>query len=451
MNNVYDRVIFGGRVIDPESNLDDVRNIGINDGRIVTITSDDTRGRETIDARGLVVAPGFIDVHSHGVTPETYRLQSLDGVTTTLELELGASDVDAWYREHNAGERINYGVSAGHMKVRMAVMNDSGNFLPLDRAAYGDASAEQIDEIAKLIERGLSQGAICVGAGPQYTPAATRDELLAVFRVAAKAKAPVHVHIRPSIDGLHEVLSLAAETNASLQIVHLNSSANANTPMMLEMITDARARGQDVTAEAYPYTAGMTEIQSATIQDIYRDASDERLGEIEWPLTGERLNRKSFDRYRETGGPIVVHSNTEQMLATAITSPLTMIASDTYWQNGTGHPRTSGTFSKVLGRYVREMKSLSLMDAVRKMTLMPARRLETRVPAMKQKGRLRVGADADITIFDAERVIDRATYREPWLSPLGIRHVIVNGVSVVENGKSVDNVSPGKAVRAPIQ
>ena len=207
-----------------------------------------------------------------------------------------------------------------------------------------------------------------------------------MFRIAAKAKTPIHVHITPGVDGLREALSLAAETNASLQVVHVNSSANAETPTMLEMISDARARGQDVTAEAYPYAAGMTEIQSATIQDVYRDASNERLAEIEWPLTGERLNRESFERFREIGGPIVVHTNTEPMVAAAITSPLTMIASDTYWQNGTGHPRSAGTFSRVLGRYVREAQSLSLMDAIRKMTLMPAQRLEARVPAMLREG-----------------------------------------------------------------
>ena len=218
---------------------------------------------------------------------------------------------------------------------------------------------------------------------------------------------------------------------------------------MLEMISDARARGHDVTAEAYPYAAGMTEIKSATIQDIYRDASDKRLAEIEWPRTGERLNRGSFARYSTTGGPIVVHTNTEPMVVAAITSPLTMIASDAYWQNGTGHPRTAGTYSRVLGRYVREAGALSLMDAIRKMTLMPAQRLEPRVPAMKQKGRLRVGADADITIFDAARVTDRATYREPSLPPVGIRHVIVNGVSVVADGQPVEGIAPGKALRAP--
>jgi N-acyl-D-aspartate/D-glutamate deacylase len=205
-----------------------------------------------------------------------------------------------------------------------------------------------------------------------------------------------------------------------------------------------------VTAEAYPYAAGMTEIQSATIQDVYRNAPNERLAKIEWPLTGERLNRESFERYGQIGGPIVVHDNTEPMVVAALTSPLTMIASDSYWQNGTGHPRTTGTYSRVLGRYVRETHSLSLMEAIRKMTLMPAQRIEERVPAMKQKGRLKVGADADITIFDAARVLDRSTYREPSVPPVGIQHVIVNGVSVVADGRAVEGVGPGKAMRAPI-
>ena len=449
-NAAYDRVILGGRVMDPASKLDAVRNIGLLDGRIAVITTQAVRGRDTVDARGLVVAPGFIDLHAHGQTPETYRFQSLDGVTTSLELELGSSDVAAWYRERSAGERINYGVSIGHIKVRMLVMHDSGTVMPVSDGAYRAASPAQIGEIAKRIEIGLSQGAVSIGAGFPYTPAATRGELLAVFRVAAMTKTPVHVHIRPGVVGLNEALSLAAETNAALHVVHINSAGLAETPMMLRMIGDARAHGHDVTTEAYPYAAGMTEIQSATIQDIYRAAPNERLAELEWPRTGERLNRESFERYSQIGGPVVVHTNTEPMVTVAINSPLTMIASDAYWQSGTGHPRTTGTFSKVLGRYVREAHSLSLMEAVRKMTLMPAQRLEARVPAMRQKGRLRVGADADVTIFDAARVVDRSTYRAPSLSPVGIQHVIVNGVSVVANGRAVESVAPGKAVRAPI-
>jgi len=449
-NTVYDRVILGGHVMDPASELDAVRNIGLLDGRIAVITTQAVRGRDTVDARGLVVAPGFIDIHAHGQTPETYRFYSLDGVTTALELELGTSDVPAWYRERSAGERINYGVSIGHIKVRMLVMHDSGTWMPVSEGAYRAATPAQIAEIAKRIETGLSEGAVDIGAGFPYTPAATRDELLAVFRVAARTKTPVHVHITPGVAGLKEALSLAGETGAPLHVVHINSAGLAETPVMLEMISDARAHGRDVTTEAYPYAAGMTEIQSATIQDTYKAAPDERLAELEWPRTGERLNRESFERYSKIAGPVVVHTNTEQMVALAINSPLTIIASDAYWQNGTGHPRTTGTFSKVLGRYVREAHSLSLMEAIRKMTLMPAQRLEARVPAMRQKGRLRVGADADITIFDAATVVDRSTYREPSLSPVGIQHVIVNGVSVVANARAVEGVAPGKAVRAPI-
>ena len=445
---VYDRVILGGRVVDPASNLDAVRNIGLRGGHIAVITTRSIGGRDTVDARGLVVAPGFIDLHAHGQTPETYRFYALDGVTTALELELGTSDVAAWYREREGGAPINYGVSIGHIKVRMAVMHDSGTWMPVSDAAYRAASPAQIDEIAKRIEQGLREGATSIGAGLPYTPAATRDELLALFRVAAKAKTPIHVHIRPGVAGLKAALSLADETRAALHVVHINSAGLADTPLMLEMIRGARAHGQDVTTEAYPYDAGMTEIQSATIQDIYKNAPDERLAELEWPPTGERLNRESFERYASIGGPIVIHTNMEQMVALAITSPLTIIASDAYWQNGTGHPRTTGTFARVLGRYVREARSLSLMDAIRKMTLMPAQRLERQVPAMRQKGRLRVGADADLTIFDAASVLDRSTYREPSLPPVGIRHVIVNGVPVVLNGQAVEGVTPGKAVRA---
>ena len=450
-NVIYDRVILGGRVMDPASKLDAVRNIGLLDGKIAIITTEAVRGRDTIDARGLIVAPGFIDIHAHGQDAETYRYYALDGVTTALELELGTSDVDAWYRERSAGERINYGVSVGHIKVRMAVMHDSGTWMPVDAAAYRAATPDQIGEIAQGIGIGVGKGAVDIGAGFPYTPAATRDELLALFRVAGIMKAPVHVHITPSIAGLKEVLSLAAETDAPLHVVHINSAGLAETPVMLKMISDARARGQDVTTEAYPYDAGMTEIQSATIQDVYKTATDERLAELEWAKTGERLNRESFARYSKTGGPVVVHTNTEDMVAVAIKSPLTIIASDAYWQNGTGHPRTTGTFSRVLGRYVRETHALSLMEAINKMTLMPAQRLEARVPAMRQKGRLSVGADADITLFDAATVIDRSTYREPSLPPVGIQHVIVNGVPVVANGRAVEDVAPGRAVRGSLE
>ena len=444
----FDLVIAGGRVIDPESGLDGVRSIGIRAGKVVAIAEGVLAGRERIDASGLIVAPGFIDLHSHQQTDETYRCQVLDGVTTAFELEVGAADIDAWYREREPGRAINYGVSVGHIPVRIAVMHDPSTFLPNGDAAHKAATAGEIAEMARQIDEGLRKGAVAMGLGPSYTAAATQWEVLEMIRVAARHHASVHVHIRGGMAGLEEVIAGAAVTGAPLHIVHINSSGLAQTREMLQVISEAQSRGLDVTTEAYPYSAGMTEIQSANY-DGWEQWPAERFATLEWPKTGERLTRETFIKYRKVGGPVIGHSNTDEMVAVAINSPLTAIASDGYMLNGIGHPRTSGTFSKVLGRYVREARSLTLTDALRKMTLMPARRLESRVPAMRGKGRIRVGADADVTIFDAEHVIDRATYREPSLPAEGIRDVLVNGVPVVRMGKFVAGVAPGHAVRAP--
>ncbi len=443
----FDVVIADGRVIDPESGLDDIRSIGISGRTIVTLSRERLNGRVTIDATGLVVAPGFIDLHAHGQTPDTYRYQARDGVTTALELEVGTGDIEGWYAERKTGRLINYGASIGHIPVRMAVMRDPGKLFPIRDGAHRAATPAEIKEIARRIEDGLEKGAVNIGAGFAYTPAARPEELAEIFRIAGQRRAPVHVHIRRGVAGLKEALTLAAEAKAPLHVVHINSAGGAATAEMLELIENARTRGMDVTTEAYPYAAGMTEITSANL-DEYQNAPEERLALLEWPRTGERLNTETFRKYRQTGGPVVLHTNTEEMVAIAINSPLTMIASDAYWENGTGHPRTTGTYSKVLGRYVREAGSLTLVNAIRKMTLMPAQRLESTVPAMKAKGRLRAGADADVTVFDAARVIDRATYREPGVPPTGIQHVLVGGVAVVANGQLVEGVAPGLAVRS---
>ncbi len=444
----FDLVIVHGRVIDPESGLDAVRSIGIRGGKVAAVAVGALDGRQEIDAAGLVVAPGFIDLHSHGQTDETYRCQVLDGVTTAFELEVGAADIDAWYRDREPGRAINYGVSVGHIPVRIAVMHDPSPFLPSGDAAHKAASPAEIAGMARGIDEGLRKGAVGMGLGPSYTAAATQWEVLEMFRVAGRHHASVHVHIRGGMAGLEEVIAGAALTGAPLHVVHINSSGLAQTREMLQVIAEAQQRGLDVTTEAYPYSAGMTEIRSANY-DGWEQWPAERFATLEWPVTGERLTRETFLKYRQIGGPVVGHSNTDEMVAVAINSPLTAIASDAYMINGIGHPRTSGTFSRVLGRYVREAGSLTLVEALRKMTLMPARRLESRVTAMRDKGRIRVGADADLTIFDAAHVIDRATYREPSLPPEGIRFVIVNGVPVVRMGKLVADAAPGRAVRAP--
>ena len=443
----YDVVIQGGRVMDPESGLDAVMNVGVRDGRIEAVTGDPLVGARTIDASGLVVAPGFIDLHEHGQIEEAYALMVADGVTSAFELEVGTGDVAGWYAERVGGQIVNYGVSIGHIPVRMIVMDDPGDFLPSGPGGHATASDAQVAEMARRIEEGLTQGAVAVGFGTAYTPAATTAEIETMFRVAAEHDASAHIHVRGGPRGLAETIETAARANVPLHAVHANSSGGAQTTEFLQVIERARADGQDVTTEAYPYEAGMTEIGSALFDD-WETWTNDQFNNYQWVETGERLTRETFGRYRAGGGTVIIHSRTEEMTLAAISSPLTMIASDGFIENGRGHPRTSGSYSKVLGRYVREQGVVDLMDALRRMSLEPARRLEARVPSMRDKGRIRVGADADITVFDPGTVIDRSTYMDATITSLGMAYVLVNGVPVVDGGELVEGVRPGQPVRA---
>lgn len=454
----FDLVVANGRVMDPESKLDVIRHVGVRGGRIDTVSELPLEGRETIDASGLVVAPGFIDLHVHGHDAENDRAKVLDGVTTALELEIGTVGVDAWYAARDGRALLNYGVSSGHIPSRMAVFGDPGTWLPSGDGGRAVATPAQLTDIHARVRRGLERGALGVGMGIQYTPAATRWEIVETFRVAAAFGRPVFVHVRSygvrepgsSVEAFLEVIAAAAVTGASLHIVHLNSMSLEQTPQTLALVEGAGQRGLDVTTEAYPYSAGMTRIESALL-DQYETASDDALKRLQWVATGERLTRETFKQYRRQGGMVIMHLNTPEMEAMAVTSPLTMIASDGRLEAGKGHPRQAGTFGRVLGHYVRETRQLTLMDALRKMTLMPAARLQNAAPAFERKGRLRPGADADLVVFDAERVSDRSTYEQPALPTEGFRFVIVNGTPVVRQGRIVNDAFPGRATRAPLR
>lgn len=443
----YDLVILGGRVIDPETGLDAVRNVGIRQGTIEAVTEESLAGARVVEADGLVVAPGFIDLHEHGQHLEAYHAMVQDGVTSALELEVGTEDVDGWYREREGGQPVNYGVSIGHIRVRMDIMDDPGEFLPSGPGGHQPATPEQIEEMASRIAEGLEQGAVAVGFGLAYTPAASAEEFEALLRVAAEHGASAHIHVREGPEGATEAIEAAAKTGTALHIVHANSTGGPETVEFLRRIEQARASGQDVTTEAYPYEAGMTSIQSAFFDD-WREWEDEEFAKFQWVETGARLDRESFEQYRKEGGNIILHERTEQMTRDAIGHPLTMVASDGFLVDGKGHPRTAGTYSRVLGKYVREEGLLSLMDALRKMTIEPARRLQPRVEAMARKGRIQEGADADITIFDPETVRDRATYEDSTLPSEGIHYVLVNGEFVVDGGELIVEAFPGRPIRA---
>ncbi|WP_164523281.1 amidohydrolase family protein [Sphingomonas koreensis] len=246
-----------------------------------------------------------------------------------------------------------------------------------------------------------------------------------------------------------EVIANAAVTGAPLQIVHLHSTGLRDTPVLIDMVKRARQRGLDITSEAYPYTAGSTSIGSEFFRDGWQERSGISFGDLQWPATGERLTKDSFERYRreQPNAAVVVHMIPEDVVDAIIAEPEISIASDGMpWVTSGEHPRGAGTYGRVLGRYVRERKTLGLMAALRKMALMPAQRLEAVSPQMARKGRVKVGADADITIFDPATVADVATFEKPMQASAGIRHVLVNGQPVVRDGKLVAGMFPGEAI-----
>ncbi|MBV8553332.1 MAG: amidohydrolase family protein [Acidobacteriaceae bacterium] len=446
----YDLVINNGRLIDPASNTDAIRSVGIRGTKIAQVAAHPLEGKTVIDAHGLVVSPGFIDLHSHGQTPENYAFKARDGVTTALEMEVGVWPVPQWYAAREGKALVNFGASSGYLPALMAVMHDSGTLLPRDAAVNRAPTAEEWRETLAHVRQGIEDGALGIGLGIAYTPKVSRAQILDLFRLGSDQKMCLFVHMRNGgpvdpgvIDALQEVIADAAVTGASLHVVHITSMGLRETPLCLQMIAGARKHGLDVTTEAYPYTAGMTDLSSAIFSEGWQDRQGGiTYHDLQWAATGERLTPETFALYRKQGGMVAVHSIPEEDARLAVSDPSVMIASDGILNNGKGHPRAAGAYARVLGRYVREDHALTLMEAIRKMSLEPAERLGD-----SHKGRIEAGADADITVFDAEHVIDRATYENPAQYSEGIPYVIVNGTIVVKDSKIQTGVLPGVGVR----
>ncbi|HJZ97198.1 MAG TPA: amidohydrolase family protein [Candidatus Solibacter sp.] len=456
----YDVVIAGGRVMDPESGLDAVRNIGIRDGKIAVVSEQPITGRTVLQAAGRIVAPGFIDLHAHGQTNQANEYQAHDGVTTALELEVGVPAVGVFLKSRENKSILNFGATASHGAMRTMAMREFASQAEAWRNTQDQGSEvnmkgryrplndpEEYTMLAAIMERGLREGGLGLGVAHQYYPGATREEIFRVFQMAQRWKAPIFTHVRSmGPDAMQEVIANAAATGVALRIVHVNSMSLGNLPFVLDLIQSARGQGLDITTEAYPYTAASTGLESTIFDDGWQKRLGISYGELQWVKTGERLTQETFERYRQQGGDVIMHLMKPEWIRRAMASPFVMIASDGMPYAPGAHPRGAGTFARVLGLYVREQKVLPLMDALAKMTIMPARRLEAIAPQMKNKGRIRAGADADITVFDASRVIDTATFEKGLSFSAGIDHVLVNGVAVVLDGKTIPNTFPGLAV-----
>ena len=291
--------------------------------------------------------------------------------------------------------------------------------------------------------------------GIQYTPGATRLEVIDMFRLAAERGLPVYTHVRSagrgepgsSVESISEVIGAAAISGAALHIVHINSSCTADAIVCLSLVEGARARGLDVTTEAYPYIAGMTSINSALFNPGWQEKLGVGYAQLVLPETGEHLTKERFDELHSSTASqsVLIFNNTQEMADRVIAHPLVMIASD----GAEGHPRNAGTYSRVLAQYVREKGTITLMDAIRKMSLMPAQMLERSTPAGRLKGRLQEGADADIVVFDPATISDRATFQKPMEPSVGVRYLVVAGTVVVDDGAIVKDVFPGRALLGP--
>jgi N-acyl-D-aspartate/D-glutamate deacylase len=462
----FDLVILNGRVIDPETKLDAIRNIGISGTRISLITSEAIQGKRSINAAGLVVAPGFIDLHIHGRSNQEQEYQLHDGVTTALELEWGVEFMKDWLDSRASKARINYGASVNWPFERFRAMEQfkpalgklqetvqSGNsgienlFNTIIPSYTLQPTPAEAAAARQHIIQSLKEGGIGIGVPVGYLPKTKSYEMYEVFKLAGEMNTIIFSHVRePNILSIQEAMANAMITNSRLHLVHINSMSLGNIETSLELIRNAQSKGFDITTELYPYTAASTMLQSALFNEGWQEKLGMNYGDLQWVETGERLTKEKFDQYRKSGGTIIMHMMKPEWIKTGLAAPAVMVASDGMAYAPLAHPRTAGTFSRVLGKYVREEKVIDLNTAIEKMTLLPAKRLEADAPSMRFKGRIQTGMDADITIFNPATIADQATFEKGLAFSSGIEHVIVNGTPVLSNGKSVEKVFPGQPV-----
>ncbi len=449
----YDVVIAGGRVMDPESGFDRAANVGIDEGRIATITDAPLKGRKVIEAQGKVVAPGFIDIESYDPNPYGIWYKIADGVTTNLGMHGTNGNAEEWYSRWQAtGVPTHFGGAFDGNWARQ---------LP-DGLALGvgdEATPAQIDLLATMAEEALQDGYIGVEFSPEYAPGITYEEMRAVAEVAALYNVPVFIHGRYSddvepgtnFDTIDEVVQLGRDTGAAVHLLHINSTGGTFTmPASLEMLEQARDEGVEITTDTYPYDFWATYLESERFAPGWQERFHIDYGDLVVPGEGgEPLTETTFELYRNDSTPTLTaaYAIPEEDVRTALRSPFVMVGSDAILEEGdNNHPRAAGTFARVLGKYVREDQVISLMDALSKMTIQPAELLEQQAPALRKKGRLQIGADADIVVFDPTTVRDRATVNDPSRYSEGIEWVLVMGEIVKDPEGLHKSTLPGQPI-----
>jgi len=493
---MHDLVVRGGRILDPETGLDAVADLAIDDGSISAIGSNLGAAKRVILAQRLVLAPGFIDLHAHGQSLPADRMQAFDGVTTSLELELGVWPVARWYDEQaHIGRTLNYGASTGWVFARISAMTAQqtestiagmGRAMQNKRWADETANADEMSDIVARVRDGLRQGGLGIGFPNAYAPGAGVKEISELCSLAAAFAAPTFTHIAymsnvdpmSSIEAYTRLIGLAGSTGAHMHICHFNSTSLQDVERAAELVHNAQRQGLKVTVEAYPYGAGSTVVGAVFFADpAFTKRTGGDYNSIESLASGRRFKDRSDILAAQAEDPsklvlwhfldVAANDRHRALLDVSVLFPGGAIASDavpwllpdgtTYagdaWplpEDVVSHPRSCGTFTRFLREWVRERKTVSLMEGLRKCSLIPAQILESGTPAMVRKGRLQVGCDADIVCFDPDKLTDRADFRNPNRPSEGVHHLFVNGIPIIEDGVLSAEARPGRPVRRPV-
>ena len=489
-------VISGGRVVDPASGMDSIADVALLDGKIIAVGTGLGGAERVIDATGLVVAPGFIDLHAHGQSIPADRMQAFDGVTTTLDLEAGVMPVASWYRRQAAqGRLLNYGASTNWAFARIGAMtgsNEESSLEAFGRAMRDKRWVENVAteaEVAGILERialGLDEGGIGIGILNAYAPGAGVQELTALCQLAYAQNVPTFTHVaymsridpESAAEAYIRLIGYAGATGAHMHICHFNSSSKTDIARCAALVAKAQAQGLPITLESYPYGTGSTVIAAAFFNDPhFEERSGTSYDAVQRVTDGHRFrDREELLAAQATDPSTLVlwhvldienNEHHRELLDMAVLFPGSAIASDAMpWSlpdgsvytgdawplpdDATSHPRSAGCFTKFLRHWVRERQAVSLLEGIRRCTLIPAEILGPSTPAMLGKGRLQPGADADVVVFDLETLTDRAVFSAMNRPSEGVRHLIVSGQPLIADGVMDVAARPGKPVRRPV-